>query len=245
MTCAYSPDGTMVASGGLDNIVSIYKLPTDKRGMSGEKPLTELAQHEGYLSCCRFLDDHNILSASGDSTCILWDLDRKAPKSVFTEHTQDVMCVSNNLGDPNLFVSGSCDAKSKVWDIRQGKKAVMTFGGHDSDINSVCFLPDGTAFASGSDDSSCGLFDLRSACQINRYGSNKILSGATCVTFSRTGRLLFASYDESSVHTWDTLTGAQVGQLDGHEERVAAVHVSPDGQALATASWDTTMKIWA
>jgi guanine nucleotide-binding protein G(I)/G(S)/G(T) subunit beta-1 len=244
MTCAYSPDGTMVASGGLDNIVSIYKLPTDKRGMSGEKPLAELAQHEGYLSCCRFLDDHNILSSSGDSTCILWDLDRRAPKSVFTEHTQDVMCVSNNGGDPNLFVSGSCDAKSKVWDIRQ-KKAVMTFGGHDSDINSVCFLPDGTAFASGSDDSSCGLFDLRAACQINRYASNKILSGATCVTFSRTGRYLFASYDESSVHTWDTLTGAQVGQLDGHEERVAAVHVSPDGQALATASWDTTMKIWA
>jgi len=121
----------------------------------------------------------------------------------------------------------------------------MTFAGHESDINSVAFLPDGTGFASGSDDSSCALFDLRAAAQVNRYASQKILCGATCVSFSRTGRLLFASYDESSVHIWDTLRGDKLSQLDGHEERVAAVQVSPDGQALATASWDTTMKIWA
>jgi len=246
MTCAYSPDGSMVASGGLDNIVSIYKLPSDKRGMSSEKPIAELSQHEGYLACCRFLDDHSILSASGDSTCILWDIDKRSPKAVFTNHASDVMSISLNQGDPNLFVSGSCDASAKVWDIRvPGKKAALSFSGHESDINSVCFLPDGTGFATGSDDSSCGLFDLRSATQINRYASNKILCGATSVTFSKTGRLLVASYDEASVHVWDTLRGERLLALDGHEERVACVQVSPDGQALATASWDTTMKIWA
>ena len=36
----------------------------------------------------------------------------------------------------NLFVSGSCDATAKVWDIRTGK-AVQTFTGHESDINAV------------------------------------------------------------------------------------------------------------
>jgi len=44
---------------------------------------------------------------------------------------------SLSLGpNPNLFVSGACDAMAKVWDIRSGK-AVQTFAGHESDINAV------------------------------------------------------------------------------------------------------------
>lgn len=44
--------------------------------------------------------------------------------------------------DRNVFVSGSCDSLAKVWDIREGK-CVQTFQGHESDINSVMFFPDG------------------------------------------------------------------------------------------------------
>lgn len=44
--------------------------------------------------------------------------------------------------DKNVFVSGSCDSLAKVWDIREGK-CVQTFQGHESDINSVMFFPDG------------------------------------------------------------------------------------------------------
>jgi guanine nucleotide-binding protein G(I)/G(S)/G(T) subunit beta-1 len=246
MTCAYCPNAEMVAAGGLDNIVSIYKLASDKRSMSNDKPAAELAQHEGYLSCCRFIDNTMIISSSGDSTCILWDIARNSPKQVFTDHSSDVMSISICPANPNIYVSGSCDALSKVWDTRQaGKKSALTFGGHDSDINSVCFIPDGSCFATGSDDSSCSLLDLRAAMPINRFASPKVLPGVTSVSFSASGRLLFASYDESVVHVWDSLLGSKIHQLDGHEERVSCVAVSPDGQAVCTASWDTTMKIWA
>ena len=73
MTCAYSPSGNFVACGGLDNLCSIYAL----KGGQGSAEQTrmayrELAQHEGYLSCCRFFDDREILTSSGDSSCILW-----------------------------------------------------------------------------------------------------------------------------------------------------------------------------
>merc|ERR1740123_2189981 len=54
----------------------------------------ELAQHEGYLSCCRFIDDNEIITSSGDSTCILWDVETKTPKITFSDHTGDVMSVS-------------------------------------------------------------------------------------------------------------------------------------------------------
>jgi|TARA_B110000977_G_scaffold130096_1_gene165946 guanine nucleotide-binding protein G(I)/G(S)/G(T) subunit beta-1 len=60
----------------------------------------------------------------------------------FDEHSSDVMSVSLSPTDENQFISGSCDALAKVWDLRQ-PKAAMSFKGHESDINSVAYMPDG------------------------------------------------------------------------------------------------------
>jgi len=247
MTCAYSPSGNMVACGGLDNLCSVYKLPSNaalpKDGQQ-QKTYGELAQHEGYLSCCRFLHDDEIITSSGDSTCILWDVESKTPKAIFNDHQGDVMSVSI-FDSQDYFVSGSCDSTAKLWDHR-GKKACMkTFGGHESDINSVSFFPDGNAFGTGSDDSSCRLFDIRAYAQLNKYANDKILCGITSVSFSRTGKMLFAGYDDYNCYVWDTQFGTLVNQLVGHENRVSCLGVSEDGKALCTGSWDTLLKIWA
>lgn len=101
------------------------------------------------------------------------------------------MGISISPKDPNVFVSGSCDSTAKVWDLRTGT-CNMTFQGHESDINSVQFLPDGQCFGTGSDDSSCRLFDMRSYHEINEYSNDKILCGITSVAVSNSGRFLFA-----------------------------------------------------
>jgi guanine nucleotide-binding protein G(I)/G(S)/G(T) subunit beta-1 len=247
MTCAYANDGTLVACGGLDNLCTVYKLPqAGKPTAAQDQKLTyaELAQHEGYLSCCRFIGGDEIITSSGDSTCILWDVENKQPKAIFNDHTGDVMSVSI-FDHGGQFVSGSCDSTSKLWDHRDKKTCVKTFGGHESDINSVAFFPDGNAFGTGSDDSSCRLFDIRAYAQLNKYGNERILCGITSVAFSSTGRLLFAGYDDYNCYVWDTLTGQLVQQLAGHENRVSCLGVTKDGRALCTGSWDTTLKIWA
>jgi len=246
MTCAYSPSGNLVACGGLDNLCSVYKLPSGKESASAQqKTFAELAQHEGYLSCCRFIKDDEIITSSGDSTCILWDVETKTPKAIFNDHTGDVMSVSV-FDSKDMFVSGSCDATAKLWDHRQnGKNCVKTFPGHESDINSVQFFPDGNAFGTGSDDSSCRLFDIRAYMQINKYANDKILCGITSVGFSRTGKMLFAGYDDYNCYVWDTQLGQLVDQLIGHDNRVSCLGISEDGKALCTGSWDTLLKVWA
>ncbi len=75
----------------------------------------ELCGHNGYLSSCSFIDENSILTASGDSTCHLWDVERGRPNRIFKEHSADVMSVSVSKIDPNLFASGSCDATAKVF----------------------------------------------------------------------------------------------------------------------------------
>jgi guanine nucleotide-binding protein G(I)/G(S)/G(T) subunit beta-1 len=146
--------------------------------------------------------------------------------------------------DKNMFVSGACDATAKAWDIRMAK-CTHTFTGHESDINSVCFFPNGDAFASGSDDASCRLFDLRAYREMIQYGHDSILCGVTSVAFSSSGRLLFAGYDDFHCQVWDTLKGERTGTLSAHENRVSCLGVSADGNALCTGSWDTCLKIWA
>ena len=50
---------------------------------------------------------------------------------------------------------------------------------------------------------------------------------------------------EQNVYAFDVLFGNYLGKVGEHETQVTCVDVSPDGQALASASWDTLVKIWA
>lgn len=240
MTCAYAPSGNLVACGGLDNICSIYNLKSREGNV---KVARELSAHTGYLSCCRFLNDRQILTSSGDMTCMLWDIEAGVRVQEFNDHTGDVMSISLSP-NPNLFVSGACDAMAKLWDIRSGK-SVQTFSGHESDINAVTFFPNGDAFATGSDDASCRLFDLRADRELNSYTHDNIQCGITSVAFSASGRLLFAGYDDYNCNVWDTLKGERVGVLAAHENRVSCLGVSTDGMALCTGSWDSRLLVWA
>lgn len=244
MTCAYdqAEQPHLVACGGLDNVCSIYNL-NQTQVLRATK---ELTRHDGYLSCCRFVGNDQMLTASGDSTCIHWDIEASAPLMFFAEHQCDVMSVATSPTDRSLFASGSVDASVKVWDFRTGKSTHTFDKYHSSDINSVAFFPEGFSVGTGSDDSSCRLFDIRCYGEVASFSAESISCGITSVSFSRSGRLLFAGYDDYVVHVWDTaFPDKPHAKLTGHDDRVSCLGVTPDGNAMCTGSWDTVLKIWA
>ncbi|KYN16288.1 Guanine nucleotide-binding protein G(I)/G(S)/G(T) subunit beta-1 [Trachymyrmex cornetzi] len=235
MTCAYAPSGSYVACGGLDNICSIYSLKTREGNVRVSR---ELPGHTGYLSCCRFYDDNQIVTSSGDMSCALWDIETGQQCTSFIGHTGDVMSLSL-APDTRTFVSGACDASAKLWDIREGS-CKQTFPGHESDINAVTFFPNGYAFATGSDDATCRLFDIRADQELAMYSHDNIICGITSVAFSRSGRLLLAGYDDFNCNVWDSMKTERAGILAGHDNRVSCLGVTEDGMAVATGSWDST-----
>ncbi|ELT87182.1 hypothetical protein CAPTEDRAFT_171720 [Capitella teleta] len=243
MACAYGPSGSVVACGGLDNKCTLYPLSLEEDPVAKKRPV---ATHTSYLSCCRFTNsDHQILTGSGDSTCCLWDVESAQVMQSFHGHSGDVMSIDLSPTESgNTFVSGSCDRTLMIWDIRTGR-CVQEFDGHESDINSVRFYPSGDAVASGSDDATCRLFDLRADCEVVCYKKDSIIFGCNSVDFSLSGRLLFGGYNDYVVNVWDALKGTRISMLYGHENRVSCLGVSPDGTALCTGSWDFTLKIWA
>ena len=243
LTCAYeTTHNRMVACGGLDNNCSLYRIGDDV-GSQKRPPAVVLSGHDGYLSCCRFVNDKTILTSSGDSTCILWDIPTRKEVTAFHDHQGDVTRISLSPTDPNVFVSGSCDGLAKVWDIRAGA-CTMTFDKHDNDVNDVDFMSNGTVFATASEDSSCCLFDLRANSEILTFIEDDILGGAMAVTFSKSGRIVFAGYDDFSCLGWDVLAPESSRYaLTKHKDRITCLGVSPDGHALCTGSWDNTLLV--
>lgn len=111
------------------------------------------------------------------------------------------------------------------------------------DIALPRFFPSGHGFATGSDDASCRLFDIRADREINVFTHDTILCGITSVAFSHSGRVLFAGYDDFNCNAWDTLKADRVGVLSAHENRVSCLGVSSDGMGLCTGSWDSILKV--
>jgi guanine nucleotide-binding protein G(I)/G(S)/G(T) subunit beta-1 len=146
--------------------------------------------------------------------------------------------------DSSTFVSAAVDCTAKMWDIRSGR-SVLTFVGHEGDINAVQYLPNGMGFATGSDDATVRLFDIRANRQLIAYQEESVRTGVTSVAFSHSGRFLFASYDDNKVIVWDSISGKALQTLKDHTERVSCLTVAPNGMALCTASWDKTLRIFA
>jgi guanine nucleotide-binding protein G(I)/G(S)/G(T) subunit beta-1 len=162
----------------------------------------------------------------------LWDIETGQQIISFQGHTGDVMSLSLSP-DFKTFVSGACDASAKLWDIREGL-CKQTFPGHESDINAVTvirplvylalnkfyifffvtkkFFPNGYVFATGSDDATCRLFDIRADQEIGMYSHDNIICGITSVAFSKSGRLLLAGYDDFNCNVWDTLRLERAGK---------------------------------
>ena len=57
--------------------------------------------------------------------------------------------------------------------------------GHESDINTVGYMSDGNAFATGSDDSTCRLWDIRAQSQVNCYANDRVCCMMFALALSR------------------------------------------------------------
>lgn len=103
-------------------------------------------------------------------------------------------------------------------------------------------FPDGNAFMTGSDDTTCRLFDIRSDGQVNVFQDRQTTTPVTTLEFSPSGRVLFASYEGGSLCAWDVLKGTFMGDMlrnNNPSGQITSIQVSNDGSRIYTSSWDS------
>src|SRR5439155_17227782 len=116
----------------------------------------------------------------------------------------------------------------------------------DGFVRDVAFSPDGRSLACA-DSQSMWLYETATARERLRIPNPAPRSEGSYrlqVEFSRDGRRL-AALHERGVGVWDAATGRLVQTFACPRAEVTSLAFSPDSRTLATASWDTTVLLWA
>jgi cytochrome c len=124
--------------------------------------------------------------------------------------------------------------------ILVAQPAVADLRGHGGPVKALAVAADGKVAISGSFDSTAILWSLGdgSALRVLRFHHGVV----NAVAALPDGRFATAGED-GRIALWRADRPAPVAVILGHSAPVAGLAVSPDGKTLASASWDTTVRV--
>lgn len=255
---AFSPDGdTLVTASGEPGKAGEIKLWDTA---TGRERLT-LKGHGEMVNAVAFSGDGKwIASGSGvydkkeerwtDGEIKFWDARTGEEVASRHAHGRPVSGLAFS-GDDRLLVSVSEDRTVFVWDVAK-RQEITNWKDLPAALLCVAVAPDGKTAAIGCGDKKIRLYAMPDGKE------RQVLKGhagpVLCVAFSTDGKTLVSGggvYDlemkawlSGEAKVWDAATGNERASFKKHTDAVAAVALSPDGQTLATGSWDTTVKLW-
>ncbi len=241
-TIAFSPDGTKLAAGNDDGVVTIWRASD---GASFDDGVQVPREDNDSVYSLAFSPDSTTLAIGAFSGAVdLWRVNDDATFSRSMQlHTQEEDGPDNLVFSPDgtILAAGTYDSVVYLWQVSDGA-LLRTLEGHDWYISGVAFSPDGTTLASGSGDSTIKIWQvndgtlLRTIREEAGYISN--------VVFSPDGAMLAAGSTSGSVKLWQASDGALLRTLRGHASAVQDVIFSPDGKTLISWSLDSIIELW-
>jgi WD40 repeat protein/serine/threonine protein kinase len=150
------------------------------------------------------------------------------------------VCLSPD-GKRVAFVIGAERRQVALFDATSGKQTALCQS--HSGFMKICFSPDGTRLAAGSQDSMARVWDaatgtLLATCQ----GHAKMVRS---VTFSPDGARLVTASEDGTVQQWNSRTGQLIEvPYDRHGADVFSAVYSPDGQWVASVGRDRLIRVW-
>ena len=267
---AYSPDGSLVASGA-DDIV-LWDAETKRKVARFEYPSI-------VWSVTFSPDGRWLVSAHGDGAVLVWDVSERVRLASFNEHSGGVRAVAFSP-DGKRIASGSEDRSVAVWNIETGRRAAV-LSEHQTRVMGVSFLNNGRGLASVDQNGVLKLWDIaerrvlatmqrpidpQSAYCLAVPPDERYLATTASVfdrsgrivrhligqsdgqmygmDFTADGRLLVTVSTSGDVMTWSTPAFRKLATARAPKTRQIAVSVSADGKFAATGEDQGAVRLW-
>ncbi|MFX0056578.1 MAG: WD40 repeat domain-containing protein [Promethearchaeota archaeon] len=232
---AFSPQGDVVATGGVDRVVKLWDIRT------GEL-LGKLEGHSYPVLALAFSPDGSrLVSGSGDTTLRIWDVSNSTEINQLKGHSLYVVTCDWSP-DGKRIISGEVDGTIVVWDADRGQ-LLDRLKDHRTAVHVVKFTRDGQGMASGSSDHSIIIWKTEG----DSFKPERTLIGhegeVRALSFSWDGKFLASGSSEKELFVWTTDSytiegeGRTVTEIDG-------IEWYPDTAAFLTADGSGAITRW-
>jgi len=228
----FSPDGTKLASSGLDGKIRIWDFATGTTTLM-------LAGHRNSVNVTAFSpDDLHVASASSDGDVLIWNIGpAREVYAIDTDTSANRVAISTN----GKWIAQGVGDQAKIWDLATGTELFSL--PHTSPVGAVAFAPDGTFLVTTTEENAIQVWNTG-----NQNVKLKIKSGMAflnAVTVSPNGTQIASGSEDGIVRVWDFASGKLLFAINGHSAPVTSLAYSPDGKWLASAGVDDRAILWS
>ncbi len=233
---AWSPDGKLLAAGGLEGAVAMWDTQT---GAVRTLP----AAHASYVGALAFSPDgRTLVTGSHDGTVRIWDPGEGRERRVLVPAgPAGALCAAFSRDGRRLAI-GLGDGEVRLW--RAGSwEEDRTLGVRGSgNVLSVTFSRDGARLAIATE-TTLSVGGLAPGSAEARFEVGTATLG--CLAISPDDRYAIAAGGDLAVRVHDLLRkGEEVAKLQHHTGALSGVAVRPDGRCFVTIGHDRHLKVW-